>query len=128
MSRSRGKSFDSFYNRVYRPSCTLDTILPQSSFSIVSCLSRPAELHPVVHPTDKVHRFSTARPRKNPRRLPCCFSGISTPFLLPHGSTNQCQINLNSTGRVGCSDLEPSFKCSSKCAFCEIKMTSKYIL
>jgi hypothetical protein len=27
MSRSRGKSLDSFYNRrVYRPSCTLDTI------------------------------------------------------------------------------------------------------
>jgi hypothetical protein len=26
MSRSRGKSLDSFYNRVYRLSCTLDTI------------------------------------------------------------------------------------------------------
>jgi hypothetical protein len=32
MSRSRGKSLDSFYNRVYRPSCTLDT---QFSFSVV---------------------------------------------------------------------------------------------
>jgi hypothetical protein len=34
MSRSRGKSCDSFYNRVYRPACTLDTIPPPSSFSV----------------------------------------------------------------------------------------------
>jgi hypothetical protein len=36
MSRSRGKSLDSSYNLVYRPSCTLDTIPPRSSFSAVS--------------------------------------------------------------------------------------------
>jgi hypothetical protein len=32
LSRSRGKSFDSFYNRVYRPSCTLDPIPPGPAF------------------------------------------------------------------------------------------------
>jgi hypothetical protein len=42
MSRSRGKSLHSFYNRVYRPSCTLDTIPPRSASR--QCLASPGLL------------------------------------------------------------------------------------
>jgi hypothetical protein len=81
MSRLRGRSLESFYNRVYRPSCTLDTILPRSSFTVVS---RPAgSLHVMA-------------------RL---------------GKSMSTSSSLKSTERVGCSDSESSFKCSSKCSF-----------
>jgi hypothetical protein len=63
MSRSRGKSLDSFYNRVYRLSCTLETIPPRSRFLVVSRQSRPAgSLHVMHPPTGCLVGFSVFQP------------------------------------------------------------------
>jgi hypothetical protein len=85
MSRSRGKSLDSFYNRVYRPSCTLYTIPPRSSFSqacwITSC---NASVFPFFNSSTAIEFAPAAL---------LFFLGISAPLLFPHGSANQCQLH-----------------------------------
>jgi hypothetical protein len=111
----RDKSLDSFYNRVYRPFWTLDTIFPRSSFLVLGSISlvQVCWITSCNASTRLGPPFSTARPRYNPHRLPCCsryFSALS--FSSSFGISMSTQSSLKSTGCGGC-----SFTCSSKCSF-----------
>jgi hypothetical protein len=105
MSRSRGKSLDSFYNR---PSCTLDTILPRFSFSeslssislvqacwITSCIASTRLGPPFLN--------SSAAIESTPAALLFVryFSVLSISLGL--GKSMSTPSSLKSTGRVGCS-------------------------
>jgi hypothetical protein len=109
MSRSRSKFLDSFYNPVHRPSCTLDTIPPRSSPWIAACNASTRLGSPFFN--------SSAAIESAPAAL-LFFSYFSAHSISSrHGKSISTPSSLKSTGRVGCSDSEPSFKCSSKCSF-----------
>jgi hypothetical protein len=116
MSRSRGKSLNSFYNRVYRPSGhNTPSVQLLGSVSLVqACWITSCNASTRLGPS--FFNSSTAIVTAPVASL--FFRYFSAPSISSRlGKSMSTPSSLKSTGRVGCSDSEPSFKCSSKCSF-----------
>jgi hypothetical protein len=111
MSRPRGKSLDSFYNRVHRPSCTLNTILQflGSASLVQACWITAYNAFTRLGPPF----FNSSAAIESTLAALLFYRYFSAPSISSRlGKSMSTPSSLKSTGRVGCFNLEPTFKCS----------------
>jgi hypothetical protein len=115
MSRTRGKSLDSFYNQIYRLSLytvyntpsvqLLGSVSPVQACWITACNASTRLGPPFFNSSPAIESAPAALLFNR------CFSAPSISSRL--GKSMSTPSSLNSTGRVGCYNSEPLFKCSS---------------